>query len=293
MGEDMTLEQFKAFVDQFDYVAKVILYGIGETLMHRDIFEMVRYLKKKRIFCGFFTNGTLLTERNRQAIVDGGQDYLNISVDGASKESFERLRAGANFEKVVENVKALVQLVRERNCRLDMEVWNCLTAETVHELPELVRLTAEMGVPKLVAQDIMFWNSPGIEESFGAKYIDMVRARRETAFEEAATEARRLGIGLDILMSAGDGKRKCQIPWYFAYITAKGLATPCNWHGWDGVKLNFGSVFDRPFHEIWHSSEYVKFRREMKARVEPEFCQKCPMWDRKIVRLVETHRLSR
>ena len=39
----MTLDQFKKFVDQFDTVAKVILYGIGEPILHRDTFEMVRY----------------------------------------------------------------------------------------------------------------------------------------------------------------------------------------------------------------------------------------------------------
>ena len=286
VGEDLSLDQFKTLVDQFDYVAKTILYGIGEPLLHRDLFEMVRHAKGRGIFCGFFTNGVLLTERIREEVLENGQDYLNISIDGATRETFEKQRAGAVFEKVVSNVKALTALVRERRSALDVEAWNCLTAENVHELPQMVRLTAGMGVRKLVTQDIMFWNSPGIEDAFRPKQVDIVDTRREKALEEATREARRLGIGLDLLMSAGDRKRTCQIPWYFAYVTAKGLATPCNWLGWDGSKLNFGNVADRPFKEIWNGPEYVKFRREMKGSEEPEFCRKCPMWDRKIVRLV-------
>jgi radical SAM protein with 4Fe4S-binding SPASM domain len=284
VGEDMTLDQYKKFIDQFPYVAKVILYGIGETLMHRDVFEMVRYSKAKGIYCGFFTNGTLLTERNREAILENGQDYLNISIDGPTKESFERQRAGANYEKVMANVKAMTALVRERKHPIDLAVWNCLTSENVHELPDLVRLTADLGISKLMVQDIMFWNSDGIEKSFADKTMNVERTRREAHFQEATREAKRLGVQLNLLMSAGDGKRRCQVPWYFSYVTAKGEATPCNWHGWD-ASLTFGNVFTQPFSEIWKDPKYIHFRNEMKADREPDFCKKCPMYDREMIRL--------
>lgn len=284
VGEDMTLDQFKKFIDQFPYVGKLILYGIGETLMHKDVFEMVRYSKSRGIYCGFFSNGTLLTERNRESILEYGQDYLNISIDGPTKESFERQRAGANFEKVVANVKAMSALVRERKSSLDLSVWNCLTLENMHELPDLVRLTYELGISRLTVQDIMFWGSEGIEKNFTDKTVDLQKTKKQEHFKQASLEAKKLGIKLDVLMSAGDGKRRCQLPWFFSYVTAKGEATPCNWHGWD-AHVNFGSVFERSFKEIWHDPKYVQFRQEMRAPTEPDFCKKCPMYDRTMIRL--------
>jgi len=284
VGTDMDFDMFKTFIDQFEFVAKLILYGIGEPTMLKDLFRMVQYAKSKGIYCGFFTNGTLLTERMREEILSNGQDYLNISIDGPTKESFEVQRAGANFEKVIANVKALTALIRERKSLLQVTIYNCLTSANMHELPALVQLTADLGVSKLVVQDIMFWGSQGIEKAFESKTIDLERTRRNQFYEEARLAAKRLGVNLEAQISAGDGKRRCQLPWFFSYITADGLATPCNWHGWDG-KFNFGSTRDRPFADIWDSQDYRAFRQEMKNSVPPAFCEKCPMYDRKMIRL--------
>ncbi len=284
-GSDMNLENFKKLIDQQKGLGKVILYGIGETLLHPDIFEMVRYVKKRGIYTGFFTNGTLLTERFRSEILKNGQDYLNISIDGASKVSFEKQRAGANFEKVIANVKAFMAEAKQAGSPIDVAVWNCLTDDNISEVPDLVSLVHEMGVSKLVLQDIMFWNREGIEQEFSQKVLDAKRVQRNDYFKKGAEEAKRLGISLDLLMSAGDGKRRCQVPWYFSYITAQGLATPCNWHGWDGEKLNFGNVNERGFEEVWNDKSYVQFRKEMRQKEIPEFCEKCPMYDREMIKL--------
>ena len=54
----------------------------------------------------FTTNATLLNDTISKKIIDSGVDVVFFSVDGASKETFEKIRVGANFERVKENIRS-------------------------------------------------------------------------------------------------------------------------------------------------------------------------------------------
>ena len=87
------------------------LSRFGEPLMHPSIIEMIQYAKSKGIRrVSMSTNATLLTEQLAEGLIRSGLDDLAISIDGASKETFERIRVGANFEKVVANVERLIEI---------------------------------------------------------------------------------------------------------------------------------------------------------------------------------------
>ena len=60
MGWDL----FTSIVDQFPNVARVVLHGVGEPMMVKELPKMIRYLKDRGTYVLFNTNGTLLTEKN-------------------------------------------------------------------------------------------------------------------------------------------------------------------------------------------------------------------------------------
>src|SRR5215204_4064447 len=55
---DMSWELFTRIVDQVPNLARVVLHGVGEPMLVKDLPRMVRYLKDRGAYVLFNTNGT-------------------------------------------------------------------------------------------------------------------------------------------------------------------------------------------------------------------------------------------
>src|SRR5436190_15704229 len=69
---DMSWELFTSIVDQVPDVARVVLHGVGEPMLVRSLPRMIRYLKDRGVYVLFNTNGTLLSPKKHQTIIDTG-----------------------------------------------------------------------------------------------------------------------------------------------------------------------------------------------------------------------------
>jgi radical SAM protein with 4Fe4S-binding SPASM domain len=61
---------------------------------------------------GIFTNGSLLDTKNINKLIEIEPDWVNVSFDGTSKETYERIRRKLSFDQVQDNI---FQLVGRRN----------------------------------------------------------------------------------------------------------------------------------------------------------------------------------
>lgn len=87
----------------------------GEPLLHPKIADMVKYAKDKGIMEVMFnSNCTKLTEEKCHQLIDAGLDKLICSVDGYTKEVYEKIRVGGRFETVLNNIKNLQRIKKER-----------------------------------------------------------------------------------------------------------------------------------------------------------------------------------
>src|SRR6266576_4838434 len=104
----MAFEQFTRIIDQFPNVKELHLQGLGEPMMHPRFFDMVEYAVKKGIKVTTNSNLTLLNNKRAERCVTSGLHCLHISLDGATAETYERIRVRAHFEKVVANLERLL-----------------------------------------------------------------------------------------------------------------------------------------------------------------------------------------
>ena len=113
----MPMDLYKRIIDNivaFGHT-RLNLTHYNEPLLDKNIFERVQYAKTKGMIVGFFSNGTLMTPEKAENILDANVDWINFSVDGGTKESFEKIRVGANFEETCNNISHLINLRKERN----------------------------------------------------------------------------------------------------------------------------------------------------------------------------------
>ena len=154
---DMSWELFTRIVDQIPNIARVVLHGVGEPMLVRDLPRMVRYLKDRGTYVLFNTNGTLLQPKKFQALIDTGLDELRVSLDAADRASYLRVRGKDFFNRIVRDVGKFTAFQRETGATTPrVSLWLTGLKETVDQLPDFVRLAASMGVGEVHLQRLVF-----------------------------------------------------------------------------------------------------------------------------------------
>lgn len=111
---NMDFELFKHIIDQFDEKHK--LWGLklsyrGEPLINPLLPDMVQYAKEHGVLDVYFnTNAMLLDESMSKKLIKAHLDRISISIDGTEKAEYERVRLGADFDKLIHNLENLIKL---------------------------------------------------------------------------------------------------------------------------------------------------------------------------------------
>jgi sulfatase maturation enzyme AslB (radical SAM superfamily) len=112
----MEMPLFKKVVDECAAlgITHVRMHNYGEAFLDKQLVEKVRYAKSKGIAeVGLISNGSLITEELARGMIDAGLDAINISVDAAGKEVFERTRLNLDYDEVIGNIRTLARLRNE------------------------------------------------------------------------------------------------------------------------------------------------------------------------------------
>jgi len=287
---DMSWELFTRIVNQLPNVARVVLHGVGEPMLVKSLPRMIRYLKDRGVYVLFNTNGTLLTPKQRQPLIETGLDELRVSLDAADTKSFIAVRGKNFFDRIVRNVRQFTSLQRDIGATTPrVSLWLTGLQETIGQLPAFVRLADTMGVRDVHLQRLVF-----DEPSYGlaraeSSLFESLRAEEVQAIEEATRLARDLGIMLDASGATEPGmslKRQddpqpwsaCRRPWSLMYFTAHGRALPCciapfSARGYATYTL--GDATQQSLRVIWNSTAYRQFRGELLSDRPPKPCANC------------------
>ncbi|MGD0229660.1 MAG: radical SAM/SPASM domain-containing protein [Syntrophorhabdales bacterium] len=88
------------------------LYKDGEPLMHPLFADMIRYAKERAcaLQIDTTTNGSLLNPKRNLELISAGLDRINISVNGVSRETYERFTGyRLDFDRLVDNIRHLYE----------------------------------------------------------------------------------------------------------------------------------------------------------------------------------------
>jgi len=120
-------------------VKEVAVYRLGEPLLDREFSEKVTYAKKRGIeIVSTNTNASLLNEENTIKILHSGLDVLYISLDATSKEVYERIRRGLNYDIVIENINRFIKLRNAKGKKLTIILNYCVTEENKYQIKDFI-----------------------------------------------------------------------------------------------------------------------------------------------------------
>jgi radical SAM protein with 4Fe4S-binding SPASM domain len=287
--KDLTLAEVQGLVEQFPVLERVVLHGIGEPLLNKQIFEIVAYLKGKGIHVLFNSDAISLTPKRAAQLIDSGLDEYRVSMDAATRETYAKIRGVDQFPRVIRNLGMLVELQQQRGCTTPrVSMWFTTLKANLDELPAFLRLAAQLGVPEVNAQRLVF-NGYGLaiaEQSLHRQLEEreqQLLAEAETVAQQynivfkasgATTPSQSLqGLALEERPWAG-----CQRPWTLSYVTANGNVLPCCISPWTTKQyrnLILGNALHTDFAQIWNGERYQQFRRDFVSDTAPEPCRGC------------------
>jgi len=103
---------FKRIIDQIAEIDKTTTIWpaqMGEPLMlGQYLFALINYTKDKGLPVVLNTNGILI-EDNLENILESQLDEVIVGIDGATKGTYEKIRVGGDFDRIVRNVNLLLE----------------------------------------------------------------------------------------------------------------------------------------------------------------------------------------
>jgi MoaA/NifB/PqqE/SkfB family radical SAM enzyme len=288
----LSLAQVQFLVSQVHTVTQVVLHGVGEPLLNRELSEIIRWLKQRKIYVLFNTNGTLINRRWREALIQSGADEIRVSLDAATPETFAQVRGKPLFGVIIRNIKALVALKAEKGLGMPLvSLWLTGLRETLKELPDFIYLAHSLGIDRVYLQRLVYWDdeNKGRMASPGQSLFNCLRDEEERILEAAEKLARRLEVRFEASGAttpsaslSRNGQEQpwsaCMRPWTLMYITARGSAFPCciaPFSTRDLSRLSLGNAFTQKLAAIWNGGRYQEFRRRLLSPDPPECCKGC------------------
>jgi len=241
---------------------------------------MIRLAKERKIYVYFNSNGTLLDEENSNWLIQSGLDLINFSIDGGTKEVYEKIRRGASFEEFRRRVKRFME-IKGAHPLPEVHAWFVLNQYNREDILPTLRFIRDLGISKLNIQRMHTWGRKDKRDVVNDDEFLKLKGIKE----EVTIASEEIGISVEWLWDIEDKKpiRRCQAPWYTTYITVEGYVTPCCVHGSDPQLIRFGQLKENSFKEIWNGKEYQEFRKMLKSDSPPSICRECPAYSQGIL----------
>lgn len=268
---EMKVDDLKRIIDQVSpYTSQVqVSAGIGEPLMFDGLLEVVSHAREKNMDVYMMTNATLLDEYIED-IFELGLSRLSVSMEGASKETYERIRVGADYDNVLGNVKQLCDERERRNSATPhVKIAGVVFPEdNLDELTDFIYLADDIGVDSLGFNDLI---EPLDVEGISGESLQSTSVTQEE-IDEQFRRAREAAAELEIDLKLPGDEQHCDEPWKMLTVNTKGKVRPCCTGPYH---LEIHDILEEDFEDIWNSDQFVQWRRQMMSDDPQQTCVDC------------------
>ncbi|MFH1178004.1 MAG: SPASM domain-containing protein, partial [Acidobacteriota bacterium] len=228
------------------------------------------------------TNATLMRDDGLMRKLVQKLACLVVSFDAATKQTYESIRVGANYDKVISNIKRFNRFRTELPAAQRPKLYfsYVLMHSNIGELPEFVRLAHELQADGIGCAHVVIYDPQIRHES-----LLFHKEAANRSFIEASSVASSVGVALSLppLYSLGaqevskettsSGRIECPFLWNRSWIDWNGDVVPCC-NGRPG-RPYLGNVRQSSFKEIWNGKVYQAMRKGLATGEPFDFCKHC------------------
>lgn len=275
--------------------------GVGGEPMLADTFL---YVLDRAYACNqevhIMTNGTLMHLDSAAEDMARCVTHLNVSLDAATEETYERIRHGGRWQRVRKNLDLFnaYRLAQPQGQRTELTLHFVLMRSNVHELPLFVELAHSLEATAIHGHHVIPVTTEG-----QAEVLLLEPDLYNRYWAEAHARADALGVRLDIpqpftaptassyidsqdqLEPVGSQRElrrpelashsiPCASPTLDTYVFYDGRVFPCC-HPHAHAKMQVGDLRVQSFEEIWNGPLYRNLRAGLRTGDAPRICKTC------------------
>ena len=294
--------------DSLPYLERLTLYGLGEPLLSDLFWRIVEDERTKRIpQIDVNTNGTLLTPRNVERLLSSNLNFLKISLDGATPETFRKIR-GADLGKILASPAAAPPETGARPNRFPGVGLHDADGREHPGVADDGRPRRQPGADALWAQHLSM-RSDELQDKwrltrngwtfvYNEQHLSNAPGLSNRKVRKAQQRAKSLGFNFELdpelwlrqpnattsAQPAPSATRRpkdtsrrpiseCHEPWEWLFVAPLGGARPCCF-----ASREIGNVRQQTVDQIWNGPTMVRLRGAIRDGYVDRVCRNAGCW---------------
>ncbi len=224
-----------------DHNLPAAVVGMGsEALLYKGIKEVITKCRSNDVMDLFLgTNGTLMKEDISRFIIESKVARLEISLDAAKPETYQKIRGKDQLELIEKNILTFLRVRKEMKSTLPLlRLCFCVQEENVNEVELFKKKWEGKGVDYIDFQKLVDF------KSHLTPILNKDKDFKAPSIEELSED--------DI---------HCSYPFNSLHVWSDGMVTPCC--AFYGKALPMGNVNEDNLSDIWHGDKMNKLRKEL------------------------------
>jgi len=219
----LSKENFIKLIGEMAFIKTINFTGIGESLLNKNLSGLIKIAKNKKIQTLLITNGQLLNKKTVEDLLKSGLDKISISVESGKVDYYEKIRMGAKFEILKNNIILLEKAIKKNNSNLQVIINAMLLPKTLKDISHLVKLIDLASLCKVNLITMQFPHNIhdfGIQNYFGK---DKEKLRKTFNILKHYGGEKKIAVNFP---SVNYKKGQCYYPWIYPQITSSGELLP-------------------------------------------------------------------
>lgn len=253
--KSLSFSEFKKIIDDIKNVTHYLwLFLAGEPFLNHDFPKMVAYASKNHLHTTTSSNAQILDQEKAREIVKAGLDCLIISFDGATKETYEQMRLGGNFEKLLTNINFILQeKKRQKKLKPEIQLQFLVSKINAREKERFIELAKKLGVKYCV-------------KTFAVPTWVYQKEKCQTLAQKYLPSEGRYNTENELKRDVVCANRER------SFILSDGTICICCYDLNGQYKM--GNISSEKFLDVWKSKKYINVRKLMAQRKLP-LCKIC------------------
>ncbi len=151
----LSLDFYRCLLTELgDRLWQIEFHNWGEPLLNKHLFTMVAEATARGLSTSLCTNFSLPFDAARaEQLVRSGLKVMGVSIDGARQETYEQYRVRGRLDRVLRNVRLVVEAKRRLGSRTPRVIWGFhMFAHNVGDVEAARTMAAQLGIEFHVAR---------------------------------------------------------------------------------------------------------------------------------------------
>jgi len=276
-NKNMSLDDFKMYIDKLPHISGLILQGCGETSLNLQLREMMDYAMNSGKVKGISFTTNLLAQKPEvyRDLFSRGLTQLIISVDSLDQQEVSQLRPGTDVAVLTKNIKYLLDHFPDK-----IVFGVVISTVNQHTFSKTVEKLVHLGAKRIICQP---FEDQGCHTRCQTplEKRETVRKIKEMKMKNVEFEFVDIPKGVDLshvtIIISDRFRRDDYSPcntYGMVVITVEGYVIPCC-ALMDGDIYNYGNLKEQSFKQIFFSKHHKQLQTNISKGNYPPFCQKC------------------